>query len=81
MNTFSLMTSLNRLAVSALVFAALGAAPALANTAAKSDSNVKPVAVKASSKSVTKRKRTRVKLPREWVWKKYAKNFDSMFRR
>ena len=74
--------SLNRLAATAIVFGALGtAAPAFANTASKADTKAKPVVVKTSAKSVTKTKRARPKLPREWVWKKYAKNFDSMFRR
>ena len=43
----------------------------------------KKAAVVSAAVPVAKAKKAqsvRSKLPREWVWKKYAKNFDSMFR-
>ena len=60
-----------------LITAVCVASPAMAkNTKArKSPARVSKVAAK------TKVRAKRSKLPRKWVWKRYAKNFDSMFRK
>ena len=66
----------------AISLAATGTAAASTQSKTKVAAPNTPVAVKAAGKTAKLRKATkRSKLPREWVWKKYAKNFDSMYRR
>ena len=82
MNTTKTSTRFARFAAAAVMMAALGASNTAQATDAKEPAaDAKPVAVKASQKVEARAVRSTPKLPRKWVWKKYAKNFDSMYRK
>ena len=83
MNTSKTSTSLFRIAAAATL---IGAFTLSTSTAAAADAkapraNAKVVATKAADKVDAKALRRKAKLPRKWVWKKYAKNFDAMYRK
>ena len=85
MNTTKTSTSLFRLAAAAFVVGAVGAsstAMAADAKAPKADAKVATVQTAAKASKVdAKSLRKKTELPRKWRWKKYAKNFDSMFRK
>ena len=72
-------TSLTALTATSLFILAAGTASASVTTTSK-DANVKAAAPAKTAKVASKTNRA-AKLPREWVWKKYTKKFDSMYRR
>ena len=59
-------------AMSSAAFAADSKAPA---------ADVKVAPVNAQAKVAARAPRKKAELPRAWRWKKYTKNFDSMFRK
>lgn len=78
MNTSKTSTSLFRIAAAATLIGAFtlstGTATAAETKAPRAKADV--VTAKATNKVDAKALRRKAKLPRKWVWKKYAKNFD-----
>ncbi len=80
MNTSKTSTSIFSLSAALLMVAAL-ASPALATNEAQTAVDAKAAVTKTTETVEAKALRKKAKLPRKWVWKKYAKRFDSMYRK
>ena len=82
MNTLKTSTALIRFTAACAMVCAVGvSAPVLAADAKAPVTDAKTKTVTKTAKAESKALRRKTKLPRKWVWKKYAKNFDSMFRK
>ena len=82
MNTTKNSTLFVRFAAATVMVGAIAASPVAQAADAKAPApGAKIMTIKASDKTEAKAVRSKAKLPRKWVWKKYAKNFDSMFRK
>ena len=80
MNTSKTSASF-RIAAAAVMVGTFGFATAAHAADAKSTVDAKIVNAKAQDNVDAKAPQQKAKLPRKWVWKKYTKNFDSMFRK
>ncbi len=85
MTTLKLRNTLpaSTIAAAVLVVGSLSVATPASAKESKTQSAVatRTTTTKTADKIDAKALRQRPKLPRKWVWRKYAKRFDSMYRR
>ncbi len=79
--TFSSLTFVAAAAVTVCTLGVVGTASASATNKERPTTSKRVMTKRTTDKVDVQALRRRPKLPREWVWKKYARTFDSMYRR